>query len=295
MSYSDLLAKTLEFAKTAQLMGALGAELRLRQMGQDGDPQVRAAMHAVLEKFEPGSLDDLEPYQVAAIIGRLTTAFQDGLEFMNAPDQTSGWNFTDPAILQERGRGSRSIARNFANLARERPEMEDALANGDFLDIGTGVGWLAIEAARLWPDMRIVGIDIWEPSLKLAETNISEEGLQDRITLRRQSASDIDDQSAFDVIWLPGPFLPKDVFITALPRVHLALRPEGFLIIAGISNASDALSQSLTDLQIIRSGGYPWRVDELTGQLRVAGFSEIEHIESGAANSSQIMVRRPAS
>lgn len=295
MSYPDLLAKTLEFAKSAQLMGALAAELRLRQIGEEGDPRVRDAIHAVLAEFKPGLLDDLEPYQVSAIIGRLTAAFQDTLEFINAPGQASGWNYTDPAILQERGRGSRSIAQNFANLARERPEMEAALANGDFLDIGTGVGWLAIEAARLWPDMRIVGIDVWEPSLKLAETNISEEGLRDRITLRRQSASDIDDQSAFDVIWLPGPFLPKDVFIAALPRVHSALRPKGFLIIAGVSNASDALSQSLTDLQIIRSGGYPWRADELTGQLRNAGFSDIEHIQSGAANSSQIMARRPAS
>jgi cyclopropane fatty-acyl-phospholipid synthase-like methyltransferase len=54
-----------------------------------------------------------------------------------------------------------------------------------FLDIGTGVGWLAIEAAKTWPGMRVVGLDIWEPSLQLAATNISAEGLTDRVTLRR--------------------------------------------------------------------------------------------------------------
>ncbi len=294
MSYPDLLAKTLEFAKSAQLMGTLGAELRLRQTGEEGDPNVRDAMRSVLEKLEPGLLNDLEPYQISAIIGRLSTAFQDTLEFINAPHRASGWNYTDPAILQERGRGSRSIARNIANVAHRRPEMEIALANGDFLDIGTGVGWLAIEAAKLWPELRIVGLDIWEPSLKLAEANIAEEGLQHRITLRRQCVSDIDDRAAFDVIWLPGPFLPKEVVVSALPRLHCALRPAGFIIIAGISNASDALSQSLTDLQIIRSGGYPWRVDEITEHLHVAGFSDIECIGGSAANSSQIMARRPA-
>ena len=74
MGYPDLLAKTREFVNVTQLMGALGAELRLRQTEQEGDPQVRDAMNAVLKNLEPGLLDVLEPGHVATVIGHLTSA-----------------------------------------------------------------------------------------------------------------------------------------------------------------------------------------------------------------------------
>ena len=123
MSYSALLAKTHELVAAAQTMGALGAELRLRQMGQDGDPRVRGALQAVLRNLEPGLLDGLEPGQIAAIIGHVTYALQEVLNLIREPERAPGWGYKDPAILQERGRGSRAAARNFANLARQRPAL----------------------------------------------------------------------------------------------------------------------------------------------------------------------------
>ncbi len=291
MSYSELLTKTREYAVVTQLMGVLGAELRLRQMGQDGDPQVRQAMTNVLENLDPTLLDGLESGQAAAIVGHLTSALQDALEFISEPGRASGWVLTDPDILQERGRGSRAVARHIANLANPRPALQDALTNGDFLDIGTGVGWLAIEAANLWPEMRVVGIDIWEPSLTLAEANISAEGLQDRITLRRQNVSEIGDNEAFDVVWLPAGFLPRQVVIDALPRLNHALKPGGFLIFGGIVPSSGSLSQLLSDLQIIRHGGHPWRVEDVTEQLQSTGYSNIECVEGESGNNTRIIAR----
>jgi 2-polyprenyl-3-methyl-5-hydroxy-6-metoxy-1,4-benzoquinol methylase len=292
MGYTDLLAKTREFENTTQLMGALGAELRLRHMGQEGDPRIRAAIQDVLKYVEPSLLEELEPDQTATVIGHLTSALQDALDLMNEPDREPGWGYTDPAILQERGRGSRSIPRNFAKLAHQRPDLEAALTDCDFLDIGTGVGWLAIEAAKLWPDMRIVGLDIWEPSLKLADSNISSEGLRDRITLRRQSVSDIDDEAAFDVVWLPGIFLPGPVVNAALPRLNHALRPGGFLFFGGITSGSESLGQALYDLQIIRRGGHPWRAGEITELLHGTGYNDLEFIEAGGGNNSLMIARR---
>lgn len=292
MTYSDLFAKTREFADVTQLMGALGAELRLREMGLEGDSRVRNALKAVFSNLEPGLLDGLEPGQVAAVIGRLIFSLQDALEFINEPGRAPGWGYTDPSVLQERGRGSRSLARSFADLARRKPALDAVLPDCDFLDVGVGVGWLAIEAAKLWPGMRIVGLDIWEPSLKLAASNISAEGLQDRITLRRQSVSDIDDEAAFDVIWLPSIFLPRDVMDSALPRVHRALRRGGFLFFGGIASRSDPLNQSLSDLRIVRSGGHPWRAEEATEQLRASGFSDIEWIGDEGAHASLLIARR---
>jgi hypothetical protein len=42
------------------------------------------------------------------------------------------------------------IVRNIEMVAAQRPDINSALHRpGAFLDIGTGVGWLAIEAARI--------------------------------------------------------------------------------------------------------------------------------------------------
>jgi precorrin-6B methylase 2 len=273
-------------------MGALGAELRLRQKGEDGDPRIRDAMKSVLENLEPGLFDGVEPNQAASVSSRLNFALQDALEFMNDPDRAPGWGYTDPKVLQERGRDSAFVARNIASLGQERPALESALSEGEFLDVGTGVGWLAIEAAKLWPNMRIVGLDIWEPALKLAEANISAEGLQDRITLRRQSVSEIDDDAAFNVIWLPAGFLPQHVVNDALPRLNLALKPGGFLVCGGLAPSSESLSQSLSDLQIIRQGGHPWRVEEITERLNGTGFEDIEYVKGERGNTSRVLARR---
>ena len=47
--------------------------------------------------------------------------------------------------------------------------------------VGTGVGWLAIEAARSWPALRVVGIDSWEPALILARKNLAQSGVVERV------------------------------------------------------------------------------------------------------------------
>ena len=171
MSFPELFSKTRDLIAAAQTMGVLGAELRLRQMGKEGHPRIRESLRRVLDTLEPGLLNGLEPGQIATIVGQLTYGLQDALDLIRDPERAPGWAYTDPAILQERGRGSRAVVRNIANLARQRPALAAALSDAKFLDIGTGVGWLAIEAAKTWSGMQIVGLDIWVPSLELARTN----------------------------------------------------------------------------------------------------------------------------
>jgi Methyltransferase domain len=80
-------------------------------------------------------------------------------------------------ILQSQGQLSRLIVRGFEAAATQRPELMAALRQpGAFLDIGTGVGRLAIEAARCWPAIQVVGIDPFQPALALARNNIRQSG-----------------------------------------------------------------------------------------------------------------------
>jgi methylase of polypeptide subunit release factors len=94
-------------------------------------------------------------------------------------------------------------------FAAQRPVLHEMLTSaGALLDIGTGVGWLAIEAAQVWPALKVVAIDIWEPSLQLARATIATTGLQERVALRTQSIVDLDDKEAFTVVWYPAPARP---------------------------------------------------------------------------------------
>ena len=150
---------------------------------------------------------------------------------------------------------------------------------------------MAIEAAKTCPGVQVVGVDIWEPSLQLAAISVAAEGLQDRITLRRQSVTDIDDEEAFDLIWLPSPFLPREVVESALPRVVRALAPGGFLVFGMFAARPDPLSQALSDLLTIRSGGHPWRSEDVKGHLGAAGLRELEYA-GGDGVGSVVIGRR---
>jgi methylase of polypeptide subunit release factors len=97
-------------------------------------------------------------------------------------------------------------------MAAQRPELSHVLRRpGAFLDVGTGVGELAIEAAGSWPALRIVGIDPWEPALTLARKNLAKSGLVERVELRSQRMEQLEETATFTLAWVPGPFISADV------------------------------------------------------------------------------------
>lgn len=76
---------------------------------------------------------------------------------------------------------------------------------GAALDIGTGNGPLAIILAQRHPPARVTGIDYWgknrEYSQQVCEANAALEGVADRVTFRKASASDLPfEDGAFDAV-----------------------------------------------------------------------------------------------
>ena len=67
--------------------------------------------------------------------------------------------------------------------------------NGNLIDIGCGNAPLSIKAAKRYPNAHVTGIDywggMWEYSLKVCEKNAKIEGVNDRITFQKASASDL--------------------------------------------------------------------------------------------------------
>jgi len=57
-------------------------------------------------------------------------------------------------------------------------------------DIGCGTGWSSISMARAYPNVRVDGYDLDEPSVDLARHNAEEAGVADRVTFHVRDASD---------------------------------------------------------------------------------------------------------
>jgi hypothetical protein len=102
-----------------------------------------AAVEAVL----PGGLDGLDAQQVSDALAHVTFLMGEATELFQNPDRPPGWVLRDPAVLQALGQASRQNVRSIVTLANDRPRLAASLA-GRFLDVGTGVGAVALEAAE---------------------------------------------------------------------------------------------------------------------------------------------------
>ena len=147
-----------------------------------------------------------------------------------------------------------------------------------FLDIGTGVGWIAIEAARVWPNLNVTGIDIWEPSLALAKRNIADSGVTDRVSVRNENLENLREVASYDLVWLPSVFVSEEVIRRSLAPVFQALTPGGTLIFALFEAPSEPLREALASLGVVRMGGHPWRRDQVETLLRATGLINVEAI-----------------
>src|SRR5581483_3834748 len=166
MSVEKLLAASQRLNVSVEALAALGADLRLRTEGLSADPAVSALLAEVAQGIDPAAVEDTPPEGQIAVLGFIRAFFRQALDLLDNPSRPPGWVYDDPVILQVQGQASRLVVRGIEALAVRRPSLRRTLdAPGRFLDIGSGVGWLAIEAARSWPGYRVVGIDPWPPAL----------------------------------------------------------------------------------------------------------------------------------
>ena len=275
--FEAMMARVRQLSVSVEALAVLGAELRMRQDRLEGDPQLRSLLREAVRAVDPRWLERVDANEGAPALALIQTVFRQALELLENPARPPGWSFEDPQVLQTQGQLSRIVVRGIAALASERPELAALLQQpGVLLDVGTGVGWLAIEAARAWPALRVVGLDPWEPSLALARHNRAQSGVAERIEFRSQRVEQLQEVASVQLAWLPGPFLTRDVVDKALASVHRALVPGGWLIFGLAAAAEDPLEEAVVKLRIARSGGHAWTPEEVKEDLRRREFTEIE-------------------
>ena len=275
MDFPTFQAELRRIGGTVHAFAAIGAALRLRQAKQLADPAVEARLLAAVEAVLPGALDGLNPEQVSAALAYVTLQIEEATDLFHNADRPPGWVFRDAVILQAQGQASRHNVRGMVSLASDRPSLAASLA-GRFLDVGTGVGAMALEVAEQCPSVQVVGLDIWEPSLALARANVAASPHAARIEIRAQDVTQLDEPAAYTLAWLPIPFLPRPVAEAALDRLAAALASNGHLVVGLYAAPDDKAGVALTALRVVRSGGDVWDIAEIEQQLRARGFVEVE-------------------
>ena len=272
MSFEQVMGTVQGMSAAVDTLAAIGAELSLKTSGTQADPSIESALARVLEAAGVPDLDELAPPQQAMALALIRTFFAQAADLLAEPTRTPGWTFTDPDVLDGYGRGSMMVPMRLA--------AEPELANvSSFLDVGAGVGLLAVSATNVWPDASVVGIDVWEPSLERARANVGAAGLDDRITLRNQDLNALDDKDAYDCAWIPTFFLPEDVLKTGLARTLRAVRPGGWAVLGVFLTPPDPVAESTTALKTIRGGGCVLDLDRAAELLADAGFVNVHPLE----------------
>ena len=289
MSFEEVMGAVSRLMVATDAFAAIGADLTLRTSGDIADPEIVSALRGVSEAAGLGDLNSLAPPQLAMVLSLIRLYFAQANDLMSDPARAPGWTVTDPVILDGFGRGSMMIP----PLLAAAPEFTRVTS---FLDVGAGVGLLAVSAANVWPAATVVGIDVWEPALDRARNNVKEAGLDDRITLRNQSVVALDDLDTYDCAWVPTFFLSEDALADGLPKIVDALRPGGWIVLGRFEPVPDPLAQATTALRTVRSGGCTIDAERSIDLLSNVGCTSVRDLEHGAPMPMGFVIgQRPAS
>ena len=289
MSFEDVMTVMGRWLTATEALAAVGAELTLKQAPEPGHPAVVGALQAVSAAGGLSGLDELTVPQRQMVTGLIRMGLHQASDLLDDPGRPPGWTFTDPAILRGWGRGSAMVP---GALAAAVPELAGVRS---FLDVGSGVGLLAIAAAGVWPQATVVGIDVWGPSLEAAAANVRAAGLGDRITLRDQDVAALDDSDAYDGAWFPTFFVTEPVLEAAMPRLYRALRPGGWLVLGRMAPPPDPLAQAVSALRTIRAGGTDFDAKRLVAALEAVGCTAVRVVpRQGPAPMESVIGQRPA-
>jgi SAM-dependent methyltransferase len=216
-----------------------------------------------------GDLSELAPQEQQMLLGVIRLTLHQAIDLLDNPAAQPGWNYTDPVILEGYGRASASVP---PIIAAAHPDLANVTS---FLDVGTGVGLLAVSASNVWPSATVVGIDKWDASLARARANVDQAGRADRITLRQTDLESLTDESAYDCIWIPTFFLTEDVLEAGLTAAVRALRPGGWITLGRIPAGPDPVDDAVDRLFNIRAGGTSLDGKRALELLEAAGCTEV--------------------
>jgi len=153
------------------------------------DPAIKTEIdHVLVALGAPDLLEGVTAAELTPLLAEIRMTLLLNTQLLLSPART-GWTHTEAELLQSIG----EVSASFPNaLLQTLPRLEGLAQrlespDGAVLDVGVGVGAIAIAMARMWPRLRVVGIDPWRPSLAIARDNVQTARVGARIELREQA------------------------------------------------------------------------------------------------------------
>ncbi|MFJ3672528.1 class I SAM-dependent methyltransferase [Streptomyces sp. NPDC090106] len=276
---ADVLAKDPE--RTAVL-----ESVSLVRRGSEG-----LVAHPSLDRADPATARSA----VEAKLSSLRQAVAAAADGAGTPE--GGWGALDDEVLLNQGRASAATGRALA--ARIVPRLagsaERLAAEGSrVLDVGTGVGALALALAEAFPQARVEGIDVLPRALELGKGELAaaDPAVAARVSLRHQDAVDVAESEAYQLVWLPAPFLSEAALRAALPRLVAALAPGAWLVAGTNPVADDALRRSVGRWSAVRGGGNSFDTVRMSEELAALGLGEISTFPTVPGGPVLVAARR---
>jgi predicted O-methyltransferase YrrM len=274
--------RTDEDAAAAAVLVAVGLAV-----GDDSVTVVRPAsgLLASWERFAPRHRHDATMStmrQIAAAAGVTETS------------GAAGWAAADDATLLAQGRASATAGTLLATVvAPALTGLADRFLHGGwFLDVGTGVGELAVAFAETRPAARVVGIDVMPRAVELARRTVSAHRLDERVEIRLQPVEELVVDEAIDMAWVPAPFIPRHALVAGLRRIAPVLRPGGWVVVGAGRFDGSPLAVAVTRWQTLRAGGTPLTADDAHDLLTGAGFGSFLQLPTPPGAPALFAARR---
>ncbi|MBM1175138.1 SAM-dependent methyltransferase [Microvirga arabica] len=205
-----------------------------------------------------------------------------------------GWSHTDDAIIEAQG----TLTRHWTTRALPKLKFLPGLVprleapGAALLDVGAGAAGLSIALCRHFPRLSAVALEPAPHPAELGEVHVRQAGLANRIAIRRERVEEMQEDSAFDLAFLPQMFLPDAVIEEAVRRVFHALRPGGWLLVAVLSQQGSGPVPVVNRLKNLLWGGNTRDMAQIKRLLEAAGFDPVIRAP-GRQSLRMICARRP--
>ena len=161
-------------------------------------------------------------------------------------------------------------------------------------DIGCGAGWSSIGMAKGYPKVLVDGLDLDEPSIRLARANAAEAGVADRVSFEARDAADPALREKYDLVTAFECIHDMSDPVGALRAMRGLASETGVVLIVdekvaesfmGEGDELDRFMYGFSVLHCLPVGmadqpsaetGTVMRPDTLRGYAREAGFSGVE-------------------
>lgn len=120
-----------------------------------------------------------------------------------------------------------------------QPWVEDADSVSSVLDLCTGSGCLAILAAEAFPQATVDAVDLSADALAVAQRNVADYGLQDRVRLVQSDLFNALGKRKYDLILSNPPYVPE----AAMRRLPAEYRHEPTMALAGGEDGADLVAR----------------------------------------------------